>query len=326
MDMKKGLHLQLFNDGGGEGGTGEGTAAVDNTQQDTAPKRYRNQTDYTKQDVLPPKKEVATEPTKPTEPTEPEGKLSFEELIKGDYKEDYQKEVDRVINKRFAQSKGIEEELEKRKGFDPVLNELATRYNVDPSDPNALAEAIKNDKAHIQAYADDKGVSYDEAKRQLDYQANMKELAMMKEQNRQQEKQYFEEKQRQEFNARLQEQVGATKEMYGDAFDPDVEFESEEFISLVRAGIDVKTAFEVIHKDDLMNGAITKAVADTKKRVVQDIQAKGKRPSENGIESANPGVSTFNPDKLSRKAKEDIERRVARGEKIGVEEMAAYMK
>lgn len=292
------LWLQRFAEGGegaADGGEAEGAQAdgnVDNVAQEPA------------QDETVPK-------------------TTFDELIKGEYKDDYQKAVDKIINKRFAQAKSTEEELGRYKGYDPVLSLLADRYGVDASDPEGLAKAIQNDEAHIRAYADERGISLDEAKRQVAYEGQMRELEMLKKEKANQQRQYVEEQQRKEFNARVQKGVEETMAVYGDAFDIDREMENPEFLNLLSSHVGVKTAFEVLHKDELLTGAIKYAVADTQKRVVQDIAAKGKRPLENGIAPSKAGAGTFDVNKITKQADKEIEAKVRRGERVTVEDLRA---
>ena len=54
--------------------------------------------------------------------------LPFEQLIKGEYKEEFQQTVDRIINQRFAKSKQLEEELERYEGYAEVMESLTNRF------------------------------------------------------------------------------------------------------------------------------------------------------------------------------------------------------
>ena len=47
-------------------------------------------------------------------------------------------------------------------------------------------------------------------------------------------------------------------------------------------GIGVATAYQAVHFDDLMGGALQHAAVTTEKKVLDSIRARGARPAENG--------------------------------------------
>ncbi|NLB89710.1 MAG: hypothetical protein GX786_00590 [Clostridiales bacterium] len=249
----------------------------------------------------------------------------FADLIKGDYKDDFQKVMDKAINRRFAETKATEEELGRYKGYDPVLTALSDRYGVNTDNPEELLKALESDTSHIQAYAEKEGVSLEEAKRRMEVEGKVKELERIKAQQSEERKAFEQQQERDRFNQRIQKEVDGAKQLYGEAFDMEAEMGNPEFMQLVGAGVSVQAAFEVIHKDELLSGAIGKAVAHTKERVAKDMQARGKRPLENGIVPGSGGAVGFDAGKISKEADREIERRVARGEKIGLEQLREYM-
>ena len=85
---------------------------------------------------------------------------------------------------------------------------------------------------------------------------------------------------------------------------------------LLGAQIDVKTAYEIIHKDDVIGGAMQYAAQEAEKRVAQRVAANGARPVENGMSGHSTAVVKPNVSQLSKADLREINRRVARGEKI----------
>lgn len=90
----------------------------------------------------------------------------------------------------------------------------------------------------------------------------------------------------------------------------------ERFLGLLRSGVDVKTAYEVIHKDDIIGGAMQYTAQQVEKRTVDAIRARGMRPQENGGSSAAAVIRKTDPKSFTRKDREEISRRVLRGERI----------
>ena len=57
------------------------------------------------------------------------------------------------------------------------------------------------------------------------------------------------------------------------------------------SGVPLKTAYEVLHKDEILSGAMTYTAQKVKEQVVKGIEARGRRPLENGI-AAESGIVT----------------------------------
>ena len=99
-------------------------------------------------------------------------------------------------------------------------------------------------------------------------------------------------------------------------FDLVQELQNDEFVNLLKAGTPMEHAYKVLHFDELMGNAVQAAAASTEKKVADNVRAKGNRPSENGTSSNSAFVTKTDPSKLTRADFEEIERRVARGERI----------
>ena len=102
----------------------------------------------------------------------------------------------------------------------------------------------------------------------------------------------------QEREARLRSRIsgwlkesGEIKQLYPD-FDLRQELRSSQLFSrLVLAGAPVRAAYEVVHKDEILSGAMAYTAGRVREQVVRSIEAKGRRPLENGI-SAEGAVAT----------------------------------
>lgn len=138
------LNLQHFSEGAPEGGEGTGEGTVDAAQEET-------KVVYGKQDVR--HDDEGEEDTKPRqEPSKP----TFEELIEGDYKEDFSKKMQSIVQGRIQNIKGSEENL---KALEPILSHMADKYGVDDvTDIPALVEAFENDDSLYEEEAEERGV------------------------------------------------------------------------------------------------------------------------------------------------------------------------
>ncbi len=89
------------------------------------------------------------------------------------------------------------------------------------------------------------------------------------------------------------------------------------FTALLRAGVDVKTAYEVVDGRALVANAMRYAIGRARERTIGDIRARLNRPQENG--AGGGGATRIGPPRvkdMTRKQREEIEKRCARGEKV----------
>ena len=297
------LDLQLFAEGagGGDGGTGaEGatgvnaTAAVSQTGETAAPA---------------------------AEVISPEGRnAKFEALIKGEYKDLYDAKMQDTVQKRLKSTK---ETVDKYNELAPTLEMLSKKYGVDAADIKALNKAIQEDDSYYEEEALEKGITVEQLKeiRRMEREnADLKR--QMEEQNRRENadlKRQMEEQNRRENANRLyaqwMEQEQQTKAVYP-TFNLRDEMQNQKFVDLLRSNIDVRTAYEVIHKDDIIHGAMQFAVNTAEQKIANKIIAGGARPTENGTSSQGASLTKSDVSQLSKADRQDILRRVARGEKI----------
>lgn len=302
------LNLRLFEgDGSGEGavsaGTGENTAAAGQTKgrNPLAAVRYGKQAEAEEvQDAT-----VQEPDTLVTTKSAEERAAEFEQLIKGDYKDLFDSRVQNIVQNRLKSSKAAEEQLN---GLRPVLDLLSSKYGVDATNIEALSKAVDSDNSFWEDEAAKEGMTVEQLK-------EMHRMRRENEQFRRAQEEIERQKGIQQIQAKWNQESEETKRFYP-SFDFEAETQNSSFIDLLKAGVDVKTAYEVVHKDDIIGGAMQFTAQEVKQKVVNDIQARGKRPAENGISSQAGVVTKKDVNSLTRKDREEIERRVMRGERI----------
>ena len=300
------LNLQLFAEGiGGDGGTGaEGakgvtaTAAVSQTKgvksNPLADVKYGVQ----QTENASPAAEVVENPTE-------DRNAKFEALIKGEYKDLYDARVQDTVQKRL---KGQKETVEKYEALSPILEILSKKHGVDATNIEALVKAIEEDDSYFEEEALEKGLTVEQ----------LKEVRRMEKENAELRKQ-MEEQTRQDnakkIYAQWMEQADKTKSIYP-SFDLRAEMQNPQFVQLLNSNVDVRTAYEVIHKDDIISGAMHFTAKKVEQNLTNKIIANGARPSENGNSSQGASVTKSDVSTLTKADRAEIMRRVARGEKI----------
>lgn len=301
-----GINLQLFAEGG-DGGAGA-TAAAENagvaaSQNDTgvnplADVIYGKQADVS--DAGTQKSESAK-----TEPVAPDRKAEFEKLIKGDYKEEYGKRVEETVRSRI---KPYQSKVDRYNELQPMLEMLAGKYGVKADDIEALSKALAEDDAFYEKEAYDKGVSVEQLKA---YKKMERENAALRRANEERDMREAGAKQ----YAEWMEQAEAAKAVYP-SLDLRTEVQNPDFLRLLRAGIDVKTAFAAIHQDEIIPAAMQYTAKAVEKQVTDTIAAMGARPAENGLGASGAAVVKSDVSKLTDADMDEIIRRVAGGERI----------
>ena len=295
------INLQLFAEGSGTGDGGAmgvtGEAATSQT------KGVKNPLADVKYGVQPDAQVTAVQNNETVET--PDRNAEFEKLIKGDYKDLYDAKVQDTVQKRLKSTK---ETVDKYNALAPTLEILANKYGVDVNDINALTTAIEDDDAYFEEEALEKGITVQQLK---EIRKMEKENAELKRQMHEQEAQ----KNASKLYTAWMEQAEKAKAVYP-SFDLNAEMQNPRFLDLLRSNVDVRTAYEVLHKDEIIPAAMQFAVQKAEQNLTNKIIANGARPTENGINSQSAAQVKSDVSQLSKADLAEIAKRVARGEKI----------
>lgn len=246
-DMRKGakrMKSKLLTFFDGEGtGSDNGQVAADQTGSDTT--------------------QVATEEKEDLD-------ADFEALIKGKYKAQYDARFQQGINARHKDYMQNKQQLE---SLNPMLDMLKEKYGV--SDVKDLQKAIMDDDSYYEEEAMERGLTVE----QLKY---MKQMERENKAYKAREQESIQEQMQREKIEGWLRQEAQFKQKAPD-FSLREELANPEFERLLAAGVNVETAFNVIHQDEIMSGAMNYTAKKAVEKTVNDIKARGMRPSENGL-------------------------------------------
>lgn len=255
--LKHKINLQLFADGG-EGGE-SGVAAVDAGQQTIA-----------------------------------ETKQSFDDLIKGEYKADYEKNVKALLDKRLKKAKATEDHFTK---MTPVYTLLGKKYGVDASDamkidPDALLNAMYEDDSYFEQEALKRNMSVE----------SVREVLKMEMENGRLREAIEDRDKREAYDALMRMRVPEVQDLQAiyPQFNMDVEMENPKFAKLFYdSDFPLRSIFELIHRDEVIPSAMQFAATQVEQGVVNSVQANARRPLENGNAGQAPALSKFDVNNLS---------------------------
>lgn len=305
--------VQLFGEGGGAAagdGGAQGAAGTTPAGQETAALAQPQQKGVKSRNPLAdvqygkPTEETGA-PAAAEQPAALDRAAQFEAMIKGEYKDLYDKRIQDTISKRL---KGNEETVKQYKALEPVLPMLSKFYGVNQGDAEALRKAIEADNQFYEQEAMDSGLTVEQ----------VRERERMKRENEQLRRQVETISQKEavdrQYNAWLQE-ADKVKQVYP-SFDLATESKNEQFAAMLRSGVSMQAAFEVIHKDEIIPAAMQFASKQATEKVANAVLAGQRRPQEGAMASRASTLRKTDVTQLTRADRDEIERRVARGEKI----------
>lgn len=232
-------------------------------------------------------------------------RAEFEKLIKGDYKEFYEERIKDNLSRRFKENSLIKQKLEENT---EIVEMLMDRYNISSGKISELKKALEGDNTYLAAEADKRGISVDDYKYIRKLENENRRLNTLS-------SQYEAARKATESVNEWYRQSESVKEIYPEfsIFD---EAKNPSFVSLIKSGIDVKTAYEVVHHSEIVSSAREDAAREAKKEAADAIRQKSMRPAENGLSSMSSAIFKNDVSRLSAKERADIAQRAARGERI----------
>lgn len=335
MTNEKWLNLQLFaGEGAGAGGEGgEGANTGDNANADAGQRLrelgvpdsvLRKRARYAAKAPEPTAKTAEEEPkaaentqqdAAAENPTEEKtdntpARMSWDEIMADP---EYNRQMQAVVQSRLKSAKGAEEALAK---LTPALELLARKHKLDPSnmDYEALTKAISDDDSYYEDRALQMGTSVETAKK-IDQQE--RDTARQK---KAEELTLQEQKIRNHF-AGLEQQAKEFQKIIP-GFDLQTELKNSVFLRMTspNVGISVRDAYYAVHHDEMQTAAMQATAKATAQNISNNIQARQRRPDENGISGQAPSATTFDYSKASPEQREafkrDLRARMARGEKV----------
>lgn len=203
----------------------------------------------------------------------------FSELIHGKYKNQFAEKTQAIIDKRFKEFKSLEAYKEK---VSPFIERLLESNGLGEGEEERLFELLEASK-------NDTGKTADSNDKANTFSGNLRKWVSDSE---------------------------TLKKTYPD-FDLRAELNNDaRFSRLLLGGASVKDAYETVHHDEILSGAMAYTAEVVREQMTRNIEAKGRRPVENGVGSENAVVTGLNVDSLTSKDVLKILKQVENGANI----------
>lgn len=274
------INLRLFGEGG-EGAAANGAEGV--SADPTATETGVNQTD----------------------PAVEEDRQAQYAKFKKDFEAEHKAEVQSIVKDRLRKSSKENADLSGRlKAYSPIIEGLAKKYGVDPSDTKGLVKAYESDDKNLEHEAFERDMSVEQLRQ---FKEIERENRSLREAN--------EEREKQEIFAQWDREAAELREIYP-SFDIAAEQSNPEFMRLLGAKVPMRTAYEVAHKDEIIRSAMSFTANKTAEKVANSVRANASRPSENGLSSNSAAIGMVDINNLSREQMEAYKMRALNGESI----------
>lgn len=230
---------------------------------------------------------------------------AYRDLIRGEYKDLYDADMQRIVTQRLRGSKGAEESLKK---LESSIDMLKGFYGTD--DLDQLNKAITDDTRFYEDEAMKRGMDAETYKA-----LKQKDEALERFRRQQEEAREREENTRMVLQWREEER--RLQQTFPD-FDLETEMEASggELFQMLQRGVSLEHAYLALHMDDIVGNSVQQAMQYGSNKTLETIRARGLRPAENGNRGSQAVPRTVDVSKITRDQMRDIEKRLMRGETI----------
>ena len=316
-DMVSGkMNLQLFAEGGdggsgvGEGAPGAGTAETGEETSSPSSEGFGKEENAAPDEAEDRDSESKGEEEK--KPSPAERRKKFGQMMSGEYKDlmdEYTDTVSRAVERRITASPEMR----------GLLEAIAEKYGTDATDLVALTEAVKNgvvkDDSYFEKIAMEKGVSVKTARELDKLETQNRRLTAQQEAAAQMQKAAQEQARIAQIQAQWDAEAEALKAKYPE-FDREEVLANPEVGKIMRAGCSMEAAYRAAYFDRLMAQQTAATAQQTEQGVLNRVQQRGSRPSENGTRPSGAVQTRMDVEHMSRKDREALEKRLLRGEII----------
>ena len=343
-DMVDGkLNLQLFAEGGGDGGAAaDGAEAAPAVQapelrpaQERLAKRSRpgraakaapaaeepsqspaddSSPDGGTQETQEEKPEEQKEPEpKPTDPAEK--RKAFGQLMQSEYAAEFEEALQR------ASEMAVQNVLD-NPAVKGLMDALGEAYGIDVQSADnlaALTEAVKNGKVKNDEYyetlAAERGISVKTA-REMDRMESELQRANAEKQRAEQVRQAAEHQQRAAAVRAQWEAEAARLKVKYPAFELDEVLNNPSVADMIRRGIGLEAAYRAAYFDQLMEASTARTAQQVEQGVTARIQQRAQRPAENGAHPGGAAEMKVDVAHMTAKQRAELAKRARRGERI----------
>ena len=209
----------------------------------------------------------------------PDPGAEFDRLIAEDYREQYE-----------AKTRPLQESADKYAALAPVLTELEKRFGLSSGDTAGLQEALSREALDREA----EKANRENARQQWQAQQQSRAKAIREQWEAQEEQ---------------------AKQVYP-GLDLRAELRDPRFQALLCADVDVATAYQVVHLNEILPAAMAYTAKAVEGKLAGAFSTAAARPGENGAGGQAAAAPKLDASKMGKAEFQALCRRIAGGEKV----------
>ena len=244
--------------------------------------------------------------------TPEEKRRAFGELVRGEYSDVFGDILQEAMHKAG-------EAIRADPKYTALSKALSEAYGVDAEDVDGLIEAVKNgrvkDEAYYEQMAQQRGVSVKTARELDKMESDLRRSNAQNARLQEMQQEAARQKRADQIRAQWEAQAAQLKAQYPDFALQEV-LGNEQVGDLMRRGVSLPDAYRAVYFDHILQQATAQTAQQTEQGVVNRMQQRANRPSENGTRPGGAATTHFDINNTTRRQREELERRARRGEKI----------
>lgn len=231
----------------------------------------------------------------------------WEEAKKTKFRDQYGRDVQAAVQQRFKNQNDANDTLQI---LAPMLQSMAKRAGLDPSDTKGLVDAYLDDDSTWEEEAEEHGMT---GQAYREFQQLQTENQRYRQQREEQER--FEATQK--HYASLVQQGEELKKTFPN-FDLQEELKNPQFLSMTspEGRLNVEQAYMALHYRDVLPGAVQAGVQQAQKQMAQTLAANRARPVEGALTNQAAANINADPSNFTREQMRAYIERARMGERI----------
>lgn len=237
----------------------------------------------------------------------------FADMISGEYKDAYNQHMQSVVKDRLqkqgAKHEKAEQELrtEIAKRND-LLNLIGSKYGITDGNLERIQAEIESDTTYWEDAAAKEGLSVDQYMR-------LKKMERENAEFRKAQEDAARLQQRERLFAKWTQEAEELSKVYS-GFNLQVEMQNPDFARLLGSNVNMRTAYEVLHHDEIMGGAMAYTAQTVAKKQIDAIKNGQSHPMEGAASTTQAVKTSKDLSKMSLQEMREYAKRARNGEKI----------
>lgn len=249
--------------------------------------------------------------------TTPDLDARFDEMVNGEFKEVFSRRMEAATKERLRKQgakyeqtqNALQEQLNKS---NELLGLIGSKYGITDGNTDRIREEIERDTTYWEDAAAKEGMSVDQYMEMVKIKRENAEFKRMHEELQRTQA-------RDRVLAKWNDEAKELETVYK-GFSLEKELQNPTFCNLLKNGVNMRQAYEAIHMDEILSGAMAHTAKTVAKRQIDAIKNGQSHPVEGAASSGRAVKTSRDFSKMSLEESREYARRARNGEIITFQE------